>query len=127
MGVDECYSHGGIFMVNLQNRIAKAKNEKQSGNMIEFKNVECIYLGAPAIKYYEKLEDGTKSKDQSGWTLVFSELGTSRVVKYVYKSQKEAPALVGGQLYSLSGLGYDFKQNMTLYIAKATAFDVIND
>lgn len=114
-------------MTNLQSRIAKAKNEKQSGNMTEFKNVECIYLGAPAIKYYEKLEDGTKSKDQAGWTLVFSELGTSRVVKYVYETQKDAPNLVGGQLYSLSGLGYDFKQNMTVYIAKATAFDVIND
>jgi hypothetical protein len=127
VGVDECYSHGGIFMVNLQNRIAKAKNDKQTGNMIEFNNVECIYLGAPAIKYYEKLEDGTKSKDQSGWTLLFSELGTSKVVKYVYKTQQDAPNLVGGQLYSLSGLGYDFKQNMTLYIAKATAFDVIKD
>lgn len=116
-----------FFMVNLQNRIAKVKSENQTGNMVEFKNIECIYLGAPAIKYYEKLADGTKSKDQSGWTLVFSELGTSKVVKYVYKTQQEAPNLVGGQLYSLSGLGYDFKQNMTVYIAKATAFDVIKD
>ena len=114
-------------MVNLQNRIAKAKSEKQSGNMTEFKNVDCIYLGAPAVKYYEKLEDGTKSKDQSGWTLVFSEIGTSKVVKYVYKTQKESPNLIGGQLYSLSGLGYDFKQNMSIYIAKATAFEVITD
>lgn len=114
-------------MTNLQNRIAKAKSEKQSGNMTEFKNVECIYLGAPAVKYYEKLKDGTKSKDQSGWTLVFSELGTSKVIKYVYETNKDAPNLIGGQLYSLSGLGYDFKQNMTIYIAKATAFNVIAD
>ena len=114
-------------MTNLQNRIAKVKSEKQSGNMTEFKNVECIYLGAPAIKFFEKLEDGTKSKDQAGWTLVFSELGTSRIVKYVYETQNDAPNLIGGQLYSLSGLGYDFKQNMTVYIAKATAFDVIKD
>lgn len=114
-------------MVNLQSRIAKVKSEKQSGNMTEFNNVECIYLGAPAVKFFEKLEDGTKASEQAGWTLVFSELGTSKVVKYVYKTQKEAPNLVGGQLYSLSGLGYEFKQNMTVYIAKATAFDIIKD
>jgi hypothetical protein len=114
-------------MVNLQNRIAKAKSEKQSGNMTEFNNVECIYLGAPAVKFFDKLDDGTKSTEQAGWTLVFSELGTSKIVKYVYRTQKDVPNLIGGQLYSLSGLGYEFKQNMTVYIAKATDFVVIKD
>ncbi len=43
-------------------------------------------LGAPAIKYYEKLED-ERYEFQAGWTLV-SELGTSRIVKYVYETQR---------------------------------------
>lgn len=48
-------------MVKLQSRIAKVKNEKQTSNMFEFNNVEWIYLGAPAIKFFNKLEDETKS------------------------------------------------------------------
>lgn len=114
-------------MSNLQNRIASARAKSQSGNMTEFKNIECIYLGAKTTPYYPKLEDGTKSKKQAGWTLVFSELGTSKIVKYVYKTDKDAPRLVDGQIYLVSGLGYDLRSSMLIYLEKPTAFDLVKD
>ena len=114
-------------MSNLQNRIASARAKTQAGNMTEFKNIECIYLGAKTTPYFPKLEDGTKSKTQAGWTLIFSELGTSKIVKYVYKTDKDAPRLVDGQIYLVSGLGYDLRSSMLIYIEKPTAFDLVKD
>lgn len=116
--------------MSLTSRIAKAKETQQTSNQVEFTDLELIYLGAKPAKYYLKDANGQKTKTQGGWQLVFSEIGTSRIVKYIHKGSalsSNPPRLVDGGLYTASGMGYDFRSSMTVYIENGTSLQQIKE
>ena len=116
------------FFMNLKDKILKAKQGQSAGNMVQIDDVQCIYLGAKTTKHFKKDDNGSKTKEQEGWKMYFSELGTSNVVTCVTRTNLETPPkLVDGELYLVSGLGYKFTVSKGIFIDKLSKFEVIKD
>ena len=114
--------------MNLKDKIAKAKQVQTAGNMVEIDDVQCIYLGAKSSKHFKKDSNGVKTKEQEGWKVYFSELGTSNVVTCVTRNNIETPPkLVDGELYLVSGLGYRFTVSKGIFIDKLSKFELLKD
>lgn len=101
------------------------KKKKKSVNLIEFKDITCIYLGASdnPKEYFATVKDpvtGASLKDAtgkavkettaSGYVYIFSEYPTSRQVRVVLKNKIIVKDLdfyqINGKGYKLDGFDY---------------------
>lgn len=93
----------------------------QTANMTAFNDLIGVYVGAPAREHFPKIKDenGKSVKDEKGrdlrsdtsdgFTYVFSEFGTSKMIQIVLPKEYNLQ-LMGA--YKLGGLGYDIKGSM---------------
>lgn len=101
------------------------KNKSQTSNMTAFSDLVGVYLGTPARQHFPKLKDENgkaikdeKGRDQrseksDGFTHVFSEFGTSKMIQIVLP--KECNLQLMGA-YKLNGLGYDISSGNMYFI-----------
>lgn len=99
----------------------ESRVKAQTSNMTAFKDLIGVYVGALAREHFPKLKDenGRGVKDEKGrdkrsdtsdgYTHVFSEFGTSKMIQIVLPKRYDLQLMTA---YKLSGLGYDIKGSM---------------
>ena len=99
----------------------ESKAKAQTANMTAFQDLVGVYVGTPSREHFPKLKDENgkvikddKGRDQrsdtsDGYTHVFSEFGTSKMIQIVLPKEYQLQ-LMGA--YKLGGLGYDIKGSM---------------
>lgn len=99
----------------------ESKVKAQTANMTAFQDLVGVYVGTPSREHFPKLKDENgkvikddKGRDQrsdtsDGYTHVFSEFGTSKMIQIVLPKEYQLQ-LMGA--YKLGGLGYDIKGSM---------------
>lgn len=114
------------------NQIAKLQaklnaTNSSSSNMTAFDDVVAVYLGAQNKEHFPKMKDTSgnnlkdengrdrRSKQADGYTHVFSEVGTSKMVKVVLPKSYNLELMTA---YKLSGQGYDIVPGNMIFIEK---------
>ena len=99
----------------------ESKAKAQTSNMTAFNDLVGVYVGASAREHFPKLKDenGKTVKDDKGrdkrsdtsdgYTHVFSEFGTSKMIQIVLPKEYNLQLMTA---YKLGGLGYDIKGSM---------------
>lgn len=99
----------------------ESKAKAQTSNMTAFNDLVGVYVGASAREHFPKLKDenGKAVKDDKGrdkrsdtsdgYTHVFSEFGTSKMIQIVLPKEYKLQLMTA---YKLGGLGYDIKGSM---------------
>ena len=99
----------------------ESKVKAQTSNMTKFSDLLGVYVGAPSKEHFPKLKDGNgkvlkdekgrdkRSATSDGYTHVFTEFGTSKMIQIVLPKKYDLELLT---TYKLSGLGYDIKSSM---------------
>lgn len=99
----------------------ESKAKAQTSNMTAFNDLVGVYVGASAREHFPKLKDenGKTVKDDKGrdkrsdmsdgYTHVFSEFGTSKMIQIVLPKEYKLQLMTA---YKLGGLGYDIKGSM---------------
>lgn len=99
----------------------ESKAKAQTSNMTAFNDLVGVYIGASTREHFPKLKDenGKAVKDDKGrdkrsdtsdgYTHVFSEFGTSKMIQIVLPKEYKLQLMTA---YKLGGLGYDIKGSM---------------
>lgn len=99
----------------------ESKAKAQTSNMTAFSDLVGVYIGTPAREHFPKIKDDNgkavkddkgrdlRSETSDGFTHVFSEFGTSKMIQIVLPKEY---ALQLMNAYKLGGLGYDIKGSM---------------
>lgn len=85
------------------------KQQQEQGSLVAIENMTVIYAGAETSEYKPWIDKPNKVKAEkpTGYTLYFTELGTSRRVWYRHNSLTDVPKPDTFGIYQLSGLGHN--------------------
>lgn len=99
----------------------ESKAKAQTSNMTAFSDLVGVYIGTPSREHFPKLKDengktikDSKGRDKrsdtsDGYTHVFSEFGTSKMIQIVLPKEYNLQLMTA---YKVGGLGYDIKGSM---------------
>lgn len=106
------------------------KAKAQTANMTAFRDFVGIYVGVPSREHFPKLKDENgkaikdskgrdrRSETSDGFTHVFSEFGTSKMIQIVLPKECNLQLMTA---YKLGGLGYDIASGNMYFLEKDTS------